>query len=230
MRILLVEDEPAIALPLRRILENESHTVALADTGQAALDMMLRWQPEVILLDRNLPDLDGIDVLRVIRRTSAVPVLLVTGRGEVHERVAGLDAGADDYIVKPFDAAEVLARIRRATRRRTQPQPDGELRAADLVVDLETRRVTREAVDLELTPREFELLRMLITLPGELLSRAELTRAIWGHSPAEGGNTLDVHIRRLRVKLGDDANTPRYIETVRGRGYRFVRAPAASPD
>jgi two-component system, OmpR family, response regulator RegX3 len=224
MRVLVVEDEATIARPLRRALEREGYSVSLCDTGHAALRLARTWSPDVILLDLLLPDLDGRDVAREIRAKSSVPIIMVTARGEESDRVAGLELGADDYVVKPFSVPELVARMR-AVSRRVVPVPvvtGTLLEFKDLRLDLGSYRAFKEGVELDLTNKEFELLRMLMMRPGALVRRDEVVRAIWNVSLGESGKTLDVHVSSLRKKLGDAARHPRYIETVRSVGFRLA--------
>jgi DNA-binding response OmpR family regulator len=222
MRVLIVEDEPKMVAPVRRALEREGHSVATCDTGRGALGMARRWEPDVILLDLMLPDVDGRDVARELRASSRVPIIMVTARGDETDRVAGLELGADDYVVKPFSLPELIARIR-AVVRRSEPAavPEDVLVFKDLRLDLARYRAFRGEDELPLTNKEFELLRMLIRRPGVLVRREELVRAVWNMSLDESGKSLDVHMSGLRRKLGDQPRRPRYIETVRSAGFRL---------
>lgn len=223
LRVLVVEDEPSIAKPLRRALEREGFLVAVAETGGAAIDVGCGWRPDAILLDLGLPDMDGRTVAREIRRTSSVPILMVTARAAEADRVEGLDIGADDYVVKPYSVPELMARVRAAVRRRILvPDTDGELRFKDVRLDLTTFRAFRGDDEIQLTNKELEILRMLMARPGAVVRRDVLIRSVWNISPAEGGNTLDVHVSSLRKKLADDPRRPRYIETVRAIGFRLA--------
>jgi DNA-binding response OmpR family regulator len=224
MRVLVVEDESTIARPLRRALEREGYVVSLCDTGHSALRLARTWNPDVILLDLLLPDIDGRDVAREIRARSSVPIIMVTSRGEESDRVAGLELGADDYVVKPFSVPELVARMR-AVSRRVAPAPVATgtiLEFKDLRLDLSSYRAFKGDNELELTNKEFELLRMMMMHPGTLVRRDEVVRAIWNVSLGESGKTLDVHVSSLRKKLGDEARRPRYIETVRSVGFRLA--------
>src|SRR5438874_4760726 len=223
MRVLVVEDESTIARPLRRALEREGYAVSLCETGHSALRLARTWEPDVILLDLLLPDMDGRDVAREIRSHSQVPIIMVTARGEEADRVSGLELGADDYVVKPFSVPELIARMRAVSRRvgTTPESSDSVLTFKDLKLDLGAYRAFQDDHELELTNKEFELLRMLLMRPGALVRRDEVVRAIWNMSLSESGKTLDVHVSGLRKKLGDDARRPRYIETVRSVGFRL---------
>jgi len=227
MRVLVVEDESTIARPLRRALEREGYAVSLCETGHSALRLSRTWEPDVILLDLLLPDMDGRDVAREIRTRSQVPIIMVTARGEEADRVAGLELGADDYVVKPFSVPELIARMRAISRRAgTAPEPSASvLTFKNLRLDLGAYRAYKEDAELDLTNKEFELLRMLLMRPGTLVRRDEVVRAIWNMSLSESGKTLDVHMSGLRKKLGDDARKPVYIETVRSVGFRLATEP-----
>jgi len=224
MRVLVVEDESTIARPLQRALDREGYTVSMCETGYSALRLARTWSPDVILLDLLLPDMDGRDVAREIRLRSQVPIIMVTARGEEADRVAGLELGADDYIVKPFSVPELIARMRAVARRtQTSAEPAGSvLRFKDLRLDLGAYRAFKNDRELDLTNKEFELLRMLMMRPGALIRRDEVVRAIWNMSLGESGKTLDVHVSGLRKKLGDEARHPSYVETVRSVGFRLA--------
>ena len=223
MRVLVVEDESTIARPLRRALEREGYAVSLCETGHSALRLARTWSPDVILLDLLLPDMDGRDGAREIRSRSQVPIIIVTARGEEADRVSGLELGADDYVVKPFSVPELIARMRAVSRRvgTTPEASDSVLTFKDLKLDLGAYRAFKDGQEMELTNKEFELLRMLLIRPGALVRRDEVVRAIWNMSISESGKTLDVHVSGLRKKLGDNARRPQYIETVRSVGFRL---------
>lgn len=178
------------------------------------------------MLDVQLPDMNGRDIARGIRGFSMVPIIMVMARGEIEDRVTGLDAGATDYVVKPFAPAELLARIRAATRR-SAPVTSATLNFRDLTLDLAALNAFKDGKQLDLSVKEFELLRALIQRAGAVVRRDELTRAIWGIGALEGSNTLDVHLSWVRKKLGDDWKQPSYIETIRGIGFRMR---VAEPD
>jgi DNA-binding response OmpR family regulator len=216
MRILVVEDEDAIAEPLVDGLRREGYDVDRAATGGAALDEALR--PDLVLLDLRLPDIDGLDVCRALRERSAVPIIIVTARGEESDRVVGLELGADDYVVKPFGVRELIARIRAVARRTSsRPHDEGPLRVGALSVDIRARRARLEGRELELTPKEFDLLAALASDPGAAISRRRLLEEVWETSWYGSAKTIDVHVASLRRKLGD----PGWIETVRGVGFRL---------
>jgi two-component system response regulator RegX3 len=216
MRILVVEDEDAIAEPLVAGLRREGFDVDRAATGAAALDASLR--PDLVLLDLRLPDMDGLDVCRALRERSAVPIIVVTARGEESDRVVGLELGADDYVVKPFGVRELIARIRAGMRRTSmRPQYQGPLHVVALVVVVRARRAQLAGRELELTPKEFEVLTALASDAGAAISRRRLLEEVWETSWYGSSKTIDVHVASLRRKLGD----PGLIETVRGVGFRL---------
>ena len=225
-RILLIEDEQSISEPLAEALEREGFdviSVATAAEGRAAFRARA---PDLVLLDVMLPDGDGRDVLRDIRSTSRTPVVMLTARGEEMDRVLGLELGADDYVTKPISAAELVARLR-ADQRRTEAPPPAEqqvLEAADVRVDLDRRLVTRGDEQVDLTVKEFELLRVLVENAGRLVKREALMSEVWDPNWWGSTKTLDVHVSSLRKKLGDDPSSPRYIHTIRGVGFRFASA------
>jgi DNA-binding response OmpR family regulator len=218
MRILVVEDEDAIAEPLVAGLRREGFDVTRAATAAAAL---ASDTGDIVLLDLRLPDGDGFDVCRRLRDRSDVPIIVVTARGEESDRVVGLELGADDYVVKPFGLRELIARIRAVTRRSTGARGRaGVLRVGTLVVDERARRARFDDRELELTPKEFELLAALARDPGAALTRRRLLEEVWNTSWYGSAKTIDVHIAALRRKLGD----PGLIETVRGVGFRLRAA------
>jgi DNA-binding response OmpR family regulator len=215
VRILIVEDEDAIAEPLAEGLRREGFEVERAATGAEALAAP---QPELVLLDLRLPDTDGLDVCRRLRARSDVPIIVVTARGEEADRVVGLELGADDYVVKPFGLRELIARIRAVARRaHTRAAPDEAMRVGELEVDERARRATLAGRDLELTPKEFELLAVLVRDPGAAVTRRRLLEEVWQTSWYGSTKTIDVHVASLRRKLGD----PTWIQTVRGVGFRL---------
>jgi DNA-binding response OmpR family regulator len=215
MRVLIVEDEDAIAVPLAEGLTREGFDVVRATTGAEALAAA---EPDVVLLDLRLPDMDGLDVCRQLRERSQLPIIIVTARGEEADRVVGLELGADDYVVKPFGVRELIARIRAVVRRSDEPERvAATLRIGGLEVDERTRRAFLDEVELDLTPKEFELLAALARDPGAAVSRRRLLEDVWETTWSGSSKTIDVHIAGLRRKLGD----PGWIETVRGVGFRL---------
>jgi len=233
--ILLIEDDESIAEPLIFGLESEGFHVLHATNGQQGLHLARTGSPAVILLDVMLPDVDGFTVCRTLRRESAVPILMLTARGQEMERVMGLELGADDYIVKPFSFRELLARVRAILRRRQldqgeAPSPADRLKVGEIVLDRTARQVWRSGRPIELTQREFDLLRVLMEHAGQALRRQELLDKVWGENWIGDPRTLDVHIRWLREKIESDPSAPRYIQTVRGYGYRFVDPTTSDPE
>ena len=225
MKVLVVEDETLIATVLQRELSRIGFDVTVCGTGAEAQRLAVTGNPDVMLLDLTLPDMNGMDVARKLRMTSDVPIIMVTARSQETERIAGLEIGADDYIVKPFSVPELIARMR-AVRRRfvATAQTGGVLLFRDLELDLDRYRATRAGVELDLTHKEFEVLRMLMVRPGTIVRRADLIQSVWGLAPGDGANTLDVHVSVLRRKLGDPAKAPVYIETIRSVGFRLIEA------
>ncbi len=219
--VLLAEDDPAIAEPLARALAREGYSVVVQGTGQGAIDSATT--ADIVVLDLGLPDMDGLDVAREIRQMGlTTPVLVLTARADEVDLVVGLDAGADDYVTKPFRLAELLARVRALLRRSHGEGPEGEeLAAQDVRIDVAAHRAFQDNRELHLTTKEFELLRVLLANAGSVVVRDTLMRDVWGSEPVGSTKTLDMHVSWLRRKLGDDANSPRYVSTVRGLGFRF---------
>lgn len=226
-KILIVDDEPNIVNVLSDNLEHEGYETVPAYDGESALVLAEREQPDLILLDCMLPGLDGFDVLRRIRRSSMVPVIMLTARTEEFDKVLGLELGADDYITKPFSIREVMARVkahlrRLAVREPSEPTNDGtRLVFGDLVIDLDGYDVTLHGESIGLTLREFELLRFLATYAGQVFSREQLLEKVWGYEYFGDVRTVDVTVRRTREKLEPDQNNYRYLLTKRGVGYYF---------
>ncbi len=219
--ILVVEDEAPLAEVLRYNLEGEGFRVTVAPDGRSALEKLEEAPPDLVVLDWMLPEVSGLEICRTMRRRPelrGVPVIMLTAKGEESDRVRGLDAGADDYMVKPFSPKELIARVR-AVLRRTKAGASGEpLRAGPIEMDLETHRVRRDGVEVALAPTEFRLLRVLLERPGRVYSREQLLDLVWGRDIYVEARTVDVHIRRLRVAL--NANGAKdVIRTVRSEGY-----------
>ncbi|HEV2074772.1 MAG TPA: response regulator transcription factor [Thermoleophilaceae bacterium] len=221
-RVLVVEDDAEIAGVLRRSLRLESYEVALAEDGEAALRKATDFEPDAVVLDLGLPRVDGVEVCRRIRAGSDVPILILTARDGVEARVEGLDSGADDYLVKPFERQELLARLRALLRRRP-PRGSAYLVLDDLRLNPETREVLRGERMLELTAREFELLEYLMRNERLVVSRQQLLEEVWDYYAYAETNTVDVFVSTLRRKLEADGE-PRLLHTVRGAGY-VLRAP-----
>jgi two-component system OmpR family response regulator len=221
MKILVVEDNRKVARLLVRALSEEGYTVDQVADGPTALQQIQTVPYDLVVLDWMLPGLDGLSVCREVRsRGSTIPILMLTARSEVSERIAGLDAGADDYLPKPFDLGEFLARTRALSRRAVSGEPV--LRVGPLVVDRAERRLLVDGKRTDLTPREFALLAYLAREAGRVVPRSELLAKVWELSFDPGSNVVEVHIKHLREKLGDHG---RMIETVRGVGYRLVASP-----
>jgi two-component system, OmpR family, response regulator RegX3 len=227
--VLLVEDEESITVPLSEALRREGFEPRVAGTAAEALELAESTAPDLVLLDVMLPDGSGFDVCRELRARSRVPIIMLTARGDEADRVAGLEVGADDYVIKPFSAREVAARIR-AVLRRSAPEPERETRGGAIEVgDVRLDPARHEAVldrrPLELSRKEFDVLRLLMENAGAVVKRERLLEEVWETNWFGSTKTLDVHVSALRRKLGDDPAEPRYIHTVRGVGFRF-----AAPD
>jgi DNA-binding response OmpR family regulator len=227
--VLLVEDEPSIAEPFANALSRNGFRTTVASTGEEALEFARKLGPDVVLLDLALPDLDGRDVCRELRRCSDVPIIMITASGTVTNRVVGLELGADDYVVKPFAVSEVVARIRAVLRRGRAAHQSGELHVRDLRIDTGARRAWLPDRELELTRREFDLLARLAQEPGRVVTREALMSDVWDMNWFGSTKTLDVHIAWLRRKLGDDPGSPTYIHTVRGVGFRLDNGGEREP-
>ena len=221
-RVLVVEDDTEIADVLRRTLRQEGHEVRSAGDGVEALEMAEEFIPDLVVLDLGLPKLDGVEVLRRLRAESDVPILILTARSETEDRVEGLDSGADDYLVKPFERQELLARMRALMRRRP-PRGSASLTVGDLRLNPDTREVARGERPIDLTNREFELLEYLMRNQRLVISRERLLEDVWEYDPTAMTNTIDVFISNLRRKLEGEGE-PRLLHTKRGAGY-VIRAP-----
>jgi two-component system response regulator VicR len=226
-RILIVEDERAVARGLEYGLQAEGYAVRLADTGEQALELARSDDPQCILLDIRLPGISGFDVCRILRSEGMrMPILMLTARDEPIDKVLGLELGADDYVVKPYNLRELIARIRALIRRAygelSEISQGEKIVFGSIELDLEQLRVTRDGEQVYLTPTEFRLLRYLVSRPNRPASREAILEAIWGYSGDIGSErTVDVYIRHLREKLEDDPADPRWIVTVRGMGYKY---------
>jgi two-component system response regulator RegX3 len=225
-KVLFVEDESSISGPFSKALAREGFEPVVAATAARALELADQIEPDIVLLDLTLPDGDGRDVCRALRRRSNVPILMLTARGTETDRIVGLELGADDYVVKPFSGAEVIARIRAVLRRSGQadaPQaPREPVTVGDLHLDPGARRAHLAGTELQLSRKEFDLLAELVGHAGQVVSREDLMSRVWDENWFGSTKTLDVHIRWLRQKLGDDPTDPRYLHTVRGVGFRFT--------
>jgi DNA-binding response OmpR family regulator len=222
--ILVVDDDPKIVALLRAYLLRANFDVVTAGDGRSALQLIRQRRPRLVVLDLMLPELDGLDVTREVRRESDVAILMLTARGGLADRIHGLGQGADDYLAKPFAPSEVVARVQAILRR--APRDERVLRHADLEIDLDRRQALRAGEALDLSPLEFRLLAALIEAEGRVLSRDRLLDVLGGpHSDGVMERSVDVYVGRLRSKLGDDPERPRYVATVRGTGYRAARTP-----
>lgn len=220
--MLTVEDDERIRSAVKLALEDEGWTVDEAESGEAAIELFNRNAPDVVLIDIMLPGIDGFELCRTLRRTSAVPIVMVTARNDTHDIVAGLEAGADDYLTKPFAAKELSARIRALLRRiRPSTTRRSHMVFGELVLSPEEGKVTRSGEEIHLTKTEFRLLCELAENAGKVFSRENLLDRVWGYDYFGDGRLVDVHIRRLRTKIEADPANPRYVVTVRGLGYRL---------
>lgn len=230
--ILLVEDEAVLAETLQYNLEREGYTVHSAQDGVRGLELARSEQPDLVILDVMLPRLDGYSVCRILRTESAVPILMLTARQDEVDRIAGLELGADDYVIKPFSLGELLARIRailrRGQREQSNPVQRELLQHGSLKVDTGSRRAWREGQELTLSAKEFDLLTCLMRNRGMVLGRELLLERVWGYEFMGDPRTVDVHVRWLREKIERDPSQPEYLTTVRGVGYRF-QAPDEAP-
>ena len=220
-KILIVDDAQQVRRVLRTALSAEGYTIFEAGTGEEALESVRQSTPDAILLDVNMPGIGGLETCREIRRTMDIPILMLTVRNAERDKVMALDAGADDYVVKPFSMAELLARIRAALRRRLPQEKITSFSMKDFVVDFETRQVTAKGRDVHLTPKEFELLRHLISNAGKPITHRRLLQAVWGPDYGDEPEYLRVMINQLRKKIESDPGRPKLILTEPWVGYRF---------
>ena len=224
-RVLLVEDDLALAKPVRNALSREGYDVRHCETVTCTLDTLTDWDPDLVLLDLMLPELGGLDVLRIMRDESTVPIVIVTAKDSEADKVAGLELGADDYVTKPFSMRELVSRVRAQLRRAGMATPSGQvelLTGGPVEMDVERHEVRIRGREVTLPPKEFELLEMFLLRRGRLLTRDHLITEVWGADYFGDTKTLDVHVKRLRQKLEDDPHHPVHLVTVRGLGYRFV--------
>lgn len=223
--ILVVDDEEPILELLRFNLEKEGYQVCVAKNGQEALERVEKEHPDLLVLDVMLPGMDGLEVCRILRlnpRFQQIPIIMLTAKGEEIDTVLGLELGADDYMTKPFSPRELLARIKARLRRlNSTEEAVAQIIRGELRIDVTGFRVHVRGEETELTPKEFELLRVFATHPGKVYSRDELLDRIWGYEYDGDTRTVDVHVRHLRLKVERDPSNPEYIETLRGIGYRF---------
>ena len=226
--VLVVDDEEAIAEAVRARLESEGYRVFVAYDGPQALDLHREEHPDLVVLDLMLPGMDGLEVCREIQRGSWTPVLMLTARTEEADKVAGFAVGADDYLTKPFSLRELASRVKAILRRMERMRAtgtEGPIVRDGLEVDTSRRRVTVDGGEVALTPLEFEILATLARDPGVVLSRDQLMDRVWGYRDYAGGRVVDSHVARIRRKLGEDGNEPRFIRTVHGVGYAFQDQP-----
>ncbi len=226
--ILLIEDDGGIRSAITRALTDLGHAVTTSDRGMPGLESAVDNPPDVVLLDLGLPDVDGLQVLAMLRAVSDVPVIIITARDDDADMVRALDAGADDYVVKPFGVEQVDARLRAVLRRSGSTANDGPLVVGGLSIDPRTRQVTLDGLPVELSRKEFDLLQALAQRPGEVVTKRELLADVWRQTYGGGDRTVDVHLSWLRRKLGETAADPRYLHSVRGVGIRLA-APDDAP-
>ncbi|HYF11590.1 MAG TPA: response regulator transcription factor [Actinomycetota bacterium] len=225
--ILVVDDEEAIAEAVRARLENEGHRVLVASDGPQALDIAGREHPDLVVLDLMLPGMDGLEVCAELQRDRWVPVLMLTARTEESDKIAGFAVGADDYLTKPFSLRELTVRVRAILRRFERvgaPPSEESLERDGMSIDAARRRVSVDAQELQLTPLEFDILLTLAREPGVVFTREQLMDRVWGYRDYAGGRVVDSHVARIRRKLREDGNEPRFIRTVHGVGYAFQEA------
>ncbi len=223
-RILVVDDERVVTEVVERYLRLEGYEVTMAEDGAEALRVAQDWQPHLVVLDLMLPVLDGMEVCRILRKDTQVPIIMLTARGEESDRIVGLEMGADDYMVKPFSPRELVARVKSVLRRAGAGPitAEGEaIRFGSLSINPETRQVRECDRDINLTAKEFDLLMFLASHPNRVFTRTQLMDQVWDYSYAADYSTVTVHIRRLRAKVESDPLKPRYIKTVWGVGYKF---------
>jgi DNA-binding response OmpR family regulator len=229
-KVLIVEDDPTIRTAVMRALADRGYAVAAAHTAMSGIQLAVSERPDVVILDLGLPDLDGREVLRMIRAVSAVPIIVATARGTEADMVRSLDAGADDYVVKPFGAAQLDARIRAVLRRAAEPEQDAVLTVGGLLVDRRARQASLDGAALDLTPREFDLLHYLAARAGAVVTKQELLVEVWQQPYGGADKSVDVHVSWLRRKLGETAQEPRYLHTVRRVGLRLDAPPEPGSD
>ena len=230
--VLIVEDEVAIVTLLRYNLEREGFRVYTTGDGEEAVTMVKEYKPDVIVLDWMLPSMSGIDICKQLRwspETKGIPIIMLSARGEESDRIRGLDAGADDYIVKPFSPAELIARIRAIFRRFRPALSEKILAFSDIKMDVAGHKVTRGGNEVHLSPTEFSLLRYFMEHPNRVFSREQLLDAVWGHDIYVELRTVDVHVRRLRKGLDYDGKQPDLVRTIRSAGYALEEVPAGEP-
>jgi two-component system KDP operon response regulator KdpE len=220
-RVLVIDDEPSILRALRINLTARNYEVSTASDGTSGLAAVSRERPDAVILDLGLPDMDGTQVIHGVRGWSATPIIVLSVWGAEHQKVAALDAGADDYVTKPFGMDELLARLRAAVRRAAPAPDEPVVTTTDFTVDLAAKRVTRDGADVRLTPTEWQLLEILVRNRGRLITQKQLLQDVWGPSYGSESNYLRVYVAQLRRKLEPEPSRPRYLLTEPGMGYRF---------
>jgi two-component system, OmpR family, alkaline phosphatase synthesis response regulator PhoP len=228
-RLLIVDDEPNLRHSLSYALRQEGYEVATAEDGETAIELFRQSRPDLVVLDVMLPKMDGLAVCRAIRRESEVPVIMLTARSTELDTIVGLEVGADDYLAKPFSTRELIARVRAALRRAAAARGTAATENVSLDglrIDVGRHQVSVDGREVELKPREFDLLRFLASHPGQVFARNQLLASVWGLDYSGDSRTVDTHVKTLRERLGDAPEQSRWIETVRGVGYRFREAKA----
>lgn len=218
-KILVVDDDPAISEMLTLVLQSEGFDAVVVNDGAQAVDVFFREEPDLVLLDLMLPGMNGIDICRAIRQRSTTPIVMLTAKTDTVDVVLGLESGADDYVPKPFKAKELVARVR-ARLRGTHESNQDSVEIGDLFIDIKGHSVTRGGVEIALTPLEFDLLFELASKPGQVFSREQLLKRVWGYRNASDTRLVNVHVQRLRSKIEKDPENPQIIVTVRGVGYK----------
>jgi two-component system KDP operon response regulator KdpE len=226
-RVLVIDDEPQIVRALRINLRARHYEVHTAQTGAQALEEAAHHPPDLVILDLGLPDLDGVEVIGGLRGWTDAPIIVLSGRADITDKVEALDAGADDYVTKPFGIDELLARLRAVARRGAAEPDEPQVRLGDVTIDLAAKRVTTDQKDIRLTPTEWHLLEVLLRHPGKLLSQRQLLQEVWGPGYADATGNLRLYMAQLRRKLEPDPARPRWLLTEPGMGYRFQ--PDAEP-
>jgi two-component system KDP operon response regulator KdpE len=220
-RVLVVDDDPSLLRALTVSLGARGYDIAAAKSGEEGLDKVARWHPDVVLLDLGLPGIDGVEVIRGVRGWSEVPIIVLSARHQSMSKVEALDLGADDYVTKPFGMDELLARLRAAMRRAPGNDQDPHVEAEGFTIDLDVKRVVRDGVDVHLTPKEWDIVEVLVRNPGRLVSQRQLLRDVWGPEYGTETEYLRVLMARVRRKLEADHSHPRHFITEPGMGYRF---------
>jgi two-component system KDP operon response regulator KdpE len=221
LKILVVDDEPAIRRFLRTALATYGHLVYEAANGEEALNAVATWHPEVVILDLGLPDMDGVDVIRRLREWTQLPIVVISVRDQENEKIHALDVGADDYLTKPFGIGELMARIRVVLRHSAMPEKESVFQLGNLTVDMIRRLVIVQEKPVSLTPTEYDILRVLVTNSGKVLTHRQLAHMVWGNATDDQSHLLRVHVGNLRGKIETDPSRPYYIITEPGVGYRF---------